>query len=255
MEAVLYWAAVVVLIQYILNPVLLRLRYRAFLEPRVEQIPIESLPAEVKSHFDAAAADFQATGFVPCAVARTTNPDGSGEIFSFLWFNWNEGISGYATIAYRRMPNGIPKLFSKSVALVTRFSETSQFETTTSRLPTPLARMPLRPVIKLPNLGGLVKLLPVHIALANQFHPGKERLLPAKGQELAMMCRKMAEIHAHQIKAGRWELDSSGALCHLTWKGAIINGWQYSWPVNSVRKWQVRKDAKRILASLNLSPN
>jgi hypothetical protein len=252
-EAILYWAAAAVLVQYILNPLLLRVRYRAFLEPRVEQIPIESLPAEVKSHFDGAGSDFQAMGFVPCAVARLSSPAGRAEIFLLLWFHWNEGISGCASVAYMRLPNHPPKLFSKSIGLVSRYSETSQFETSTSGLPTPLARMPLRPIIKLPSLGNLPRLLPVHVALAAKFHPGKERLLPSKGQELAMMTRKMAEIHAYQIKAGRWALDNAGVKCRLTWKGAILNGWQYSWPINLIRKWLVRKEADRILASLKLA--
>jgi hypothetical protein len=98
-------------------------------------------------------------------------------------------------------------------------------------------------------------LFPVHIALATKFHPGKERMLPVKGQELAMMTRKMAEIHAFQIKAGRWRLDSTGIECRLTWKGAILNGCQYSWPINLIRKWLVRKEANQMLASLKLASN
>jgi hypothetical protein len=255
MATILYIAAALILIQYIMYPIALRVGHLEFAEPQIEQIPIENLPAEVKSYFDAAGSDFQMMGFVPCAVARLSNPTGSAELFILIWFHWNEGISGSVCVAYMKPPNEPPKLFSRSVTLVTRYSETTQFETTTSGLPPPTARMSMRPIINLPNLDTLSKLLPVHLALAAKFHPGKERLLPAKGQELAMMRRMMTEYHAHQIQAGRWALDETGTRCRLTWKGAIINGWQFAWPIKSIRTRLVRKEADRILASLNLAAN
>ncbi len=240
-----------IVLQYLLNPILLRLRHREFAQPKVEKFPVENLPDKAKNFFDATEKDFIAAGFVPCALARLSNPAGNGEVYFLLWFHWSEGISGSASVAFRRMPNQTSKLFSKIVSFVTRYSETTQFETSNSATPTPYSRMQLRPVVKLPSIQAVPELLRAHLALADGFHAGKERLLPEKGEELAMMTRKIAEIYHHQVQAGRWEYDENRLHCRPTWKGATINGWQYSWPVNAIRKWLLRREAERIFASLN----
>ena len=178
------------------------------------------------------------------------NLAGTGEGFISLWFHRQEGISAYPTVAYLRLPNQPAKVFSKSICFVTRFSEVSQFETSNSGVPTPLVKLPLRPCVQLPASMKFEDLLIAHQALAKKFHPGGERLLPVEGQELAMMKRKMTEINQYQIQAGRWVLDATPNVYRTTWKCAFISGWQFAWPVNSIRKWLLKSRAEKLLASL-----
>lgn len=250
METILYTALVVVLLPYLLNPILLRIKLRDYYEPCLEVVTEETLSQEVKSYLDSTAENFKQAGFYHCGYARMKNLAGTGEIFISLWFHRLEGISAYPSIAYMRLMNQPAKVFAKSICFVTRFSETSQFETSTSGVPTPLAMLPLRPCVQLPKSMEFQDLFAAHQALAKKFHPSSERLWVDEGQELATMKRKITEINQYQIQVGRWVLDTTPNVYHATWKCAFINGWQFAWPVSSVRKWLLKSRAEKLQASL-----
>jgi hypothetical protein len=117
-------------------------------------------------------------------------------------------------------------------------------------MPTAMVRMPLRRYIQLPQLAGLRELLAAHQLLVSRFHPGNdERLLPEVGQELAMLSRKMTEVYRFQAEAGRLTL-AGPKIYRLTLKGAVINGWQFAWPVKSIRTWRLKRRAQTMTASL-----
>src|SRR5438128_113208 len=123
METILYAALGVLLLPYLLNPILLRIKLRDYYAPCLEAIPEESLSQEVKKYLDSTAGDFRQSGFYHCTYARMQNLAGTGEIYISLWFHRQEGISAYPSIAYMRLPNQPAKVFAKSICFVTRFSE------------------------------------------------------------------------------------------------------------------------------------
>lgn len=223
---------------------------RDYYEPCLDAVTEETLLPEVKNYLDSTIETFKQAGFYHCTYARMKNLAGSGEIFISLWFHRQEGISAYPSIAYMKMPNQPAKIFAKSICFVTRFSETRQFETSTSGVPTPLARNPLRPCVQLPKSMGFQDLFAAHKFLAKKFHPGSERLVVNEGQELATMKRKITEINEYQIKASQWVLDMTPNVYHATWKGALISGWQFAWPVKGIRKWLLKRRAEKLLSSL-----
>jgi hypothetical protein len=251
MELYLYFSAIILLVPYFLNPVLLRFKVRDYYEPCLEVVPEDELPQEVKDFLALTKENFQQAGFYHCTFAKNQNLNGSGEIFISLWFHREKGISAYSSICYTKYPSLPPQIFAKSVCFVTRFSQASQFESSISGVPSPLAKLPLRPCVQLPKRISFEEMLNAHQILAQKFHAGNERLLPELGQELVLMKCKIKEIHEYQIKAGRWCLDVAPNVYRLTWKGALINGWQFSWPVNSIRKWMLKRSAEKIFASVN----
>ena len=80
--------------------------------------------------------------------------------------------------------------FPKASAWSLIFRKQSNGNLSTSAIPTPLARLPLRPCIRLPQLESLDKLFFAHQILASRFNLSNEIILPAKGQELAMLKRE-----------------------------------------------------------------
>jgi hypothetical protein len=250
-DVFLYSLIAIVLIPFFLNPILLKLMWREWSEVNFEPIDPETLPQDVINHFHIVDEDFAYLGFTPCGKALLSNPKGNGKVYVSLWFHREALISGSATVGYMCPKNQAPRLFSKSVSFVTRFSEQSQWETSNSGVPTPLAPLPFRPCINLPTLETAKSLFTTHLLLARKFHPGSERLVPKVGEEFLLMARKMAEIKAYQAKAGRWVLDRDPRFYRFTWKGALVAGWQHTWPVNRIRKWLLKKRSKGLVLGLS----
>ncbi|HVU28620.1 MAG TPA: hypothetical protein VHG71_12905 [Verrucomicrobiae bacterium] len=251
METAILIAVGLILLPYFLNPILLRIKLRGYFEPNIIAVPVESLPPEVRSYLDSSINDFSQVGFYHCTYAKMQNYDNTGEVYISLWFHGQKGISAYPSIAYIHLPNQPVKVFAKSICFITRFSESSQYETSISGVPSPLAPNPQRPCVQLPKTMVFQELFAAHQILAEKFHPSGERMRVIKGQEFATMKRKMVEINQYQIDMGRWAFDAMPKIYHLTWRGAVINGWQHAWPIKGLRKWLLDKRAEQLRKSLS----
>jgi hypothetical protein len=137
MESLLYIIAGIILLPFLLNPIVLKIKLRDYYEPALEEMSEQVLPREVKNYFDSKADELEQLEFKHCTDAVLKNCAGTAEIYTSLWFNRQKGI-----------------------------------------------------------------------------------------------------------------LDTKPNIYRLAWKGALINGWQFAWPVKDIRKRLLIKNAQKIIASL-----
>jgi hypothetical protein len=230
----------------LLAPVLLRskFRLRAKLNPQI--VPLESLPPDVQSFMTLRAAPITKLGFEPVGTIALSMVQNAG---SFMTLYSNPRTSEWADVSVVKSA----KQFKGYIEFITRCSDDSQVDTNSSSTAPVLSPTPTYHVFRFPQVTDAPVLYQAHHKLVQQNLRGAARPeIPAKGQELAELKRRLERYGVRQQKQGYLELDASGEFYRLTWKGAILGAWRSLWPVSALRRFLMQSQSQTRLRALGV---
>jgi hypothetical protein len=100
-----------------------------------------------------------------------------------------------------------------------------------------------------PGIGDAGRLYRAHRAGRGQGEPLED---PINGDPAAYLRAREERVYRHWVEAGHYTPDAEGHVLRLTWRGAIVMGWNWTAPVPSIRKALRRRRAARVLAKLDI---
>jgi hypothetical protein len=135
---------------------------------------------------------------------------------------------------------------------ITRCSDDAQVDTNTSSTAPVLFPWPSYHVFRFPQIKDAFTLYRVHRMLVQQSTGGSRPELPAKGQELAELKRRLERYGARQQERGYMYLEPAGQYYRLTWKGAILGAWRSIWPISLLRSLWMENQSQSKLRSMGV---
>jgi hypothetical protein len=231
----------------ILGPVLLRakFRYKAKLNPQL--VPVESLPLDVRQFMEPRAQSIATLGFEPIGYVSvgnmTTNTGSYMALFS------NSRTLEWADVSVVKSASRM----AGYIEFITRCSDDVQVDTNTNYIAPVLFPSPTYHVFRFPQIKDAFTLYRVHRMLVQENTGGSKPELPARGQELAELKRRLERYGPRQQERGYMYLDDTGENFRLTWKGAILGGWRSVWPVSLLRRWWMQGRSEVQLRSLGVA--
>ena len=82
---------------------------------------------------------------------------------------------------------------------------------------------------------------------------GNRPMLPARGQEVTELQRRIERFGPQQQARGYMYVDSAGKFYRLTWKGAIVAGWRSAFPIPLLRSWHMKRKSAAILRRIGVA--
>lgn len=226
---------------FVLSPIILRARFRynAKVDPR--PIASEELPEPARAFMEPRLSEFAAWNFELVAYVRLWKIAGSTEAYMALLSNPH--THEWADVTFVKSP------MKKSgyIEFVTRCSEQLQIDTNTNLAPLLLFRLPQHHVFHLPQVTDVFTLYRIHRMLVTEITHGALPVLPAAGQEIAELKRRLDRYGPWQQERGYLYLDPGGENYRLTWKGAILGAWRTVWPISIFRAWRQHIKSSDIL--------
>ena len=229
----------------LLAPVLLRSKFRmkATLNPRI--VPLESLPPYVQGFMSLRAASITKLGFEPVGTIALSMVTNAG---SFMTLYSNPRTSEWADVSVVKSA----KQFKGYIEFITRCSDDSQVDTNSSSTAPVLSPTPAYHVFRFPQITDASVLYQAHRKLVQQNLRGARPEIPAPGQELAELKRRLERYGARQQKQGYMVLDATGENYKLTWKGAILGAWRSIWPISILRNYWMQSRSQTQLRALGV---
>jgi hypothetical protein len=139
------------------------------------------------------------------------------------------------------------------IEFITRCSDDVQVDTNTNSTAPVLFPSPSYHVFRFPQVKDAFTLYRVHRMLVQENTGGSKPELPARGQELAELKRRLERYGPRQQECGYMVLDDAGENFRLTWKGAILGAWRSIWPVSLLRRWWMQGRSEVRLRSLGVA--
>jgi hypothetical protein len=229
---------------FILTPIMLhaRFRYHAKVDPR--PVALQELPAPARAFMEPRLSEFAAWNFELVAYVSLWKIAGSTEAYMALLSNLH--THEWADVTFVMSP----KKNLGYIEFVTRCSEQLQIDTNTDPGAPVLFPLPQYHVYHLPQVTDVFTLYRIHRMLVTEITHGALPVLPAAGEELAELKRRLERCGPWQQERGYLYLDASGESYRLTWKGAILGAWRAIWPMSILRTWRQRSKNSDILVRL-----
>jgi hypothetical protein len=229
----------------VLAPVLLRSKFRLKAKLNPQLVPLESLPADVQSFMTLRAGVITKLGFEPVGTIAISMVNNAG---SFMALYSNPRTSEWADVSVVKSA----KQFKGYIEFITRCSDDSQVDTNSSSTAPVLSPAPTYHVFRFPQVTDASVLYQAHRKLVQQNLRGARPEIPAKGQELAELKRRLERYGVRQQKQGYMALDASGEFYRLTWRGAILGAWRSIWPVSILRNFWMQSQSQTQLRALGV---
>ena len=234
---------------FVLGPIVLRatFRFKAKLDPQL--VPKESLPPEVQGFMASRVAAITSMGFESVGYVNVGTMAGGTQSFMALFSNsrtleWADVSCVKATKA---------NVLKGYIEFITRCSDDSQVDTNTNATAPVLSPWPGYHVFRFPQIRDAFTLYRVHRMLVPQNTGGSRPELPAKGQEIAELKRRLERYGVRQQERGYMYLDAAGEYFRLTWKGAILGAWRSIWPISTARNLWMQGQSQTRLRSLGVA--
>ena len=229
----------------LLGPILLRSKFRLKAKLNPQLVPLESLPPDVQSFMTLRAAGITKLGFEPVGTIAISMVNNAG---SFMALYSNPRTSEWADVSVVKSA----KQFKGYIEFITRCSDDSQVDTNSSSTAPVLSPTPAYHVFRFPQVTDVSVLYQAHRKLVQQNLRGARPEIPAKGQELAELKRRLERYGVRQQKQGYMALDASGEFYRLTWKGAVLGAWRSIWPVSILRNFWMQSRSQTKLRGLGV---
>jgi hypothetical protein len=237
----IFWFYVII---FVLSPIFLRARFRynAKVDPR--PISLEELPAPARAFIEPRVSEFAPWNFELVAYVNLWKIAGSTAVYMALLSNPH--THEWADVTFVMSPTKN----SGYIEFVTRCSEQMQIDTSTNpAAPVPFP-LPQYHVFRLPQLTEVFTLYRIHRMLVTEITHGALPVLPAAGEEIGELKRRLDRYGPWQEERGYMYLDASGENYRLTWKGAILGAWRAIWPISILRAWRQRSKNSGILVRI-----
>lgn len=232
---------------FVLGPIVLRATFKSRAKIDLRLVPKESLPPEVQQFIAPRAGAIVGLGFEPVAYINVGMLAGSTKSYMALFSN--SRTLEWADVSV--VQNS--KVMKGYTEFITRCSDDSQVDTNTNATAPVLFPWPAYHVFRFPQIKDAFTLYRVHRMLAQQNLGGSKPELPAKGQELTELKRRLERFGPRQQERGYMYLDPSGQFYRLTWKGAVLGAWRSIWPISMVRNLLMEGKSQTQLKSMGVA--
>jgi hypothetical protein len=231
----------------LLGPILLRakFKYKAKLNPQL--VPVESLPFDVRQFLEPRARSIATLGFDPIGYVSVGNM--TANTGSYMALFSNSRTLEWADVSVVKSTSRM----AGYIEFITRCSDDVQVDTNTNSIAPVLFPSPTYHVFRFPQIKDAFTLYRVHRMLVQENTGGSKPELPARGQELAELKRRLERYGPRQQERGYMVLDPTGENFQLTWKGAILGAWRSVWPVSLLRRWWMQGRSEVQLRSLGVA--
>jgi len=232
---------------FLLGPIVLRatFRFKAKIDPQL--VPQESLPPEVRQFMAARVTAIAGLGFESVGYVNLGTLAGGTQ--SFMALLSNPRTLEWADVSVVKSTKQL-KGYSE---FITRCSNDAQVDTNTNATAPVLFPWPSYHVFRFPQIRDTFTLYRVHRMLVQQNTGGSKPEVPAKGQELAELKRRLERYGIRQQERGYMYLDPAGEYFRLTWKGAILGAWRSIWPISLLRNLWMENQSESRLRSLGVA--
>lgn len=228
---------------FFLGPIALRatFRFRAKLDPQL--VPKESLPPAVQGLMMTRSAGITGLGFEPVGYVQISMVSGGTQSFMALFSNPRTLEWADISAAYSPKQNRMKGY----IEFITRCSDDSQVDTNTNATAPVLFPSPSYHVFRFPQIKDAFTLYRVHKMMVQKNLGGSRPELPAKGQEIVELKRRLERYGPRQQQQGYMYLDPTGEYYRLTWKGAALGAWRSIWPISAIRNFLMESKSQSLL--------
>jgi len=232
---------------FVLGPIVLRatFRYKAKVNP--QSVPLESLPENVRQFMATRLPRITGLGFEQVAYVSLGSIAPNTQAYMALLSN--SRTSEWADIS---VVTAATKLRGY-IEFITRCSDDSQVDTNTNSTAPVLFPSPSYHVFRFPQIKDAFTLYRAHRMLVQEKIGRSRPELPAHGQELTELKRRLERYGPRQRERGYMYLEADGQSYRLTWKGAILGAWRSIWPISTVRGWWMQNRSEVRLKSLGVA--
>ena len=231
----------------LLGPILVRaqVKFKAKLNPQL--VPVQSLPPDVQQFMaprtqSIAGLGFELVGYVNVGSMATGTE-------SFMALFSNPRTMEWADVSVVKSATKM----AGYIEFITRCSNDAQVDTNTNSIAPVLFPWPSYHVFRFPQVKDAFTLYRAHRMLVQQNTGGGKPELPARGQEIAELKRRLERFGPRQQERGYMFLDGGGEYFRLTWKGAILGAWRSIWPVSLLRRWWMQGQSEGRLRSMGVA--
>jgi hypothetical protein len=231
----------------LLGPILVRaqVKFKAKLNPQL--VPVQSLPPDVQLFMAPRAQSitglgFELVGYVDVGSMATGTQ-------SFMALFSNPRTLEWADVSVVKSATKM----AGYIEFITRCSNDAQVDTNTNSIAPVLFPWPSYHVFRFPQVKDAFTLYRAHRMLVQQNTGGSKPELPARGQEMAELKRRLERFGPRQQERGYMFLDGGGEYFRLTWKGAILGAWRSIWPVSLLRRWWMQSQSDGRLRSMGVA--
>jgi hypothetical protein len=232
---------------FVLGPIVLRatFRYKAKVNPQL--ISLEALPSEVREFMTPRMPGITALGFELVGYVNLGSLAPKTEAYMAL-------LSNSRTLEWADV--SVVKSATKLkgyTEFITRCSDDSQVDTNTNSTAPVLFPSPSYHVFRFPQIKDAFTLYRAHRMLVQEKIGGSRPELPAKGQELSELKRRLERYGPRQQECGYMYAEADGQSFRLTWKGAILGAWRSIWPISVLRGWWMQNRSEVRLKSMGVA--
>jgi hypothetical protein len=232
---------------FVLGPIVLRatFRYKAKVNPQL--VSLEALPQDVRQFMTPRLPGITALGFQPVGYVSLGSMAPKTEAYMAL-------LSNVQTLEWADV--SVVKSATKLrgyMEFITRCSDDSQVDTNTNFTAPVLFPSPTYHVFRFPQIKDAFTLYRAHRMLVQEKIGGSRPELPAQGQELNELKRRLERYGPRQQERGYMYVEADGQSFRLTWKGAILGAWRSIWPISLLRGWWMQNRSDVRLKSLGVA--
>jgi hypothetical protein len=225
----IFWFYVIL---FVLSPIPLRARFRYNAKIDPHPVGLEELPGSARAFIQPRVSEFAPWNFELVAYVRLWKIAGSSEAYMALLSNPHTHEWADVTFVIS------PAKDSGYIEFITRCSEQVQIDTNTNPAAPVLFALPHYHVFQLPQVTDVFTLYRIHRMLVTEITHGALPVLPAAGEEIAELKRRLDRYGPWQQERGYMYLEASGENYRLCWKGAILGAWRAIWPISILRAWR-----------------
>jgi hypothetical protein len=230
----------------IVGPIAVRasVRFKAKLDPQL--VPKETLPPDVLGLMMTHTPGITNLGFEPVGYVKV---DMASNTQSFMLLFSNPKTSEWADVSVAKSKTQMKGYFE----FITRCANDTQLDTSSNATAPVLFPTPKYHVCRFPQIQDPATLYKVHRMLVTKKLGAFRPIIPAKGEEMAELRRRLERYGPRQTEQGYMYLDPAGEYYRLTWKGAILGAWRSMWPISMLRGLWMREQGQAQLRSMGVA--
>ena len=232
---------------FVLGPIVLRasFRYKATVNPQL--VSLEALPNDVREFMTPRLPGITALGFQPVGYVSLGSIAPNTQAYMALLSNAQ--TLEWADVSLVKSPTKMKGY----IEFITHCSDESQVDTNTNSTAPVLFPSPTYHVFRFPQIKDAFTLYRAHRMVAQEKLGGSRAVLPAEGQELNELKRRLERYGPRQQERGYMYLEADGQNFRLTWRGAILGAWRSIWPISALRCWWMQNRSEVRLKSLGVA--
>lgn len=249
MNSIVYFG-IFVLAVYLLAPLLTRKLWMAA-DPVFEQADPQDprFPERVRAFFVETARDLEPLGYMPAAYLL--NPDSTPNTTCYIALFENRA-AGDAAAAMALLSTPTSAVQNYAVEFSCEFANGDSLDTNNNFEPEGLALLHWMHIHRLPAMADLARIHRVHRALVARHDGIARKPLPPPGGWSESLREAVQRQLRGYADSGWMRLDSQSRRFHYTLKGAMLATWRQMPPIIQLRRWLLKRRARRLLHELNM---